>query len=166
MKKALFDTELAAVEAFGRAAMPLTERDGCERCAAIVRRKGGYRLGKMRRGFHNNVIFQAVIVAFCSLFWGQTVLAHTHPRCCCHAGEVFSGERDARGKISALGDVCVPSMGRIRRIWLVSPSGFLSCWDGKNKPLRVGKLTDGQGAPLCIRTPCASRMGGWIAKKA
>ena len=165
MKMSLFDTEMAAVEAFGRAALPATERDGRERCAAIVRKKGGYRLGRILRGFHNNVILQAVFIAFCSLFWGRTALVHTHPRCACHAGEVFSGARDARGKICSPGDVCVPEMGRIRRIWLVSPAGFLSCWDGKTQPLRVGKLTDERGAQLCIHTPCASRMGGWIARK-
>ncbi|MGN1248614.1 MAG: hypothetical protein ACI4XW_00940, partial [Candidatus Spyradocola sp.] len=155
MKNGLYDTELAAVEAFGRAALPGTERDGRERCAAIVRQKGGYRLGRTWRGFHNNVILQAVFIAFCSLFRGQTALVHTHPKCACHAGEAFSGERDARGKIRSLGDVCVPGMGRIRRIWLVSPAGFLSCWDGKNPPLRAGKLTDERGEPLYIRTPCA-----------
>ncbi len=164
MASILYPTELAAVEAFGRAALPETERDGRERCAAILCGRTGYRLGHVWRGFHNNVILQAVCIAVSSVFCGRTALVHTHPRCTCHAGEQFSGERDAHGRVRRLGDACVPGMGRIYRIWLVSPEGKLSCWDGINPPLLAGQLMDEHGAPLRIRTLCGSRLHGWLAQ--
>ena len=165
MKPVLYPTRLAAVQAFGRIALPLTERSGCEHCAAVVRGRHGYRLGRVHRGFHNNVIPWAAWIALCSLFCGETAFVHTHPHCACHAGERFSGRRDERGRVVRMGDVQVPGLGRIRSICLVAPSGALSEWDGRSEPVHLGTLTDEAGTPLCARKPCASRLKGWLPKR-
>ncbi len=138
--KTTYASEKAAALAFAEAALPLTAQDGLERCALITCRKGAYRLSRTYRGLHNNVIAPSVWLATLSLFLGTASLIHTHPHCACHNGEQFSGSRDERGRITCMGDVCVPAMGRIRSIYLAAPSGVVSKWDGRSLVLIVGKV--------------------------
>ena len=128
-----FDTELAAMQSIAPQLMEKTARTGRETCALVVRGKKGWRALRPMSGLHNNVILPAVLMAVVSLFTREAALLHTHPYCNCHNGEEFSGHRDEKGRIASMGDVCVPCMGRIKRIWLASPKGVLSHWDGRGE---------------------------------
>lgn len=154
-----YDTELAAVQAIAPRLMEDTYRTGCETCSLIVRSKKGWRTLRPMRGLHNNVIFPAVLMAIVSLFTREAALLHTHPYCNCHNGEEFSGHRDARGRIASMGDVCVPCMGRIRRIWLASPAGVLSHWDGRGEVRIAASLPVPKD-----RIRFSSRWGGMLPK--
>ena len=155
-----FDTELAAVQSVAPRLMEKTCRTGCETCALIVRGKKGWRVLRPMRGLHNNVIVPAVLMAFASLFAREAALLHTHPYCCCHNGEEFSGHRDEHGHIASMGDVCVPCMGRIRRIWLASPAGVLSHWDGRGEVHIAAVLPVPQD-----RVRFSSKWGGMLPKR-
>ena len=98
MSRTIYSTRAEALTSFGQQALPLTGLDGRERCAALHAVSGGWRVGRIFRGTHNNVILPTLLLALCSLFSGPAELAHTHPCCACHAGEVFSGRRRAGAK--------------------------------------------------------------------
>ena len=108
MSRTIYSTRAEALTAFGQQALPLTGLDGRERCAALHAVSGGWRVGRIFRGTHNNVILPTLLLALCSLFSGPAELAHTHPCCACHAGEVFSGRRRAPGQKAMPGDALVP----------------------------------------------------------
>ena len=104
MSRTIYSTRAEALTAFGQQALPLTGLDGRERCAALRAVPGGWRVGRIFRGTHNNVILPTLLLALCSLFSGPAELAHTHPCCACHAGEVFSGRRRTPGQKAMPGD--------------------------------------------------------------
>lgn len=155
----MHESERTAVLSVAPEMMRSTAQDGFEHCALVYRTRKGFRVTKAMRGLHNNVIPQAVWFAIVSLFTREAALIHTHPHCRCHNGEEFSGHRDARGRIASLGDVCVPCLGRIRRIWLIAPSGLISSWDGRGEIRIVDRI-----APPENRTRFMSRFNGMWPK--
>ena len=154
------EDELTAVQCAAQGLMEKTARTGCEYCALILRGRKGWRALRPIRGLHNNVILPAVLMAVVSLFAREAALLHTHPYCSCHNGEEFSGHRDERGRIASMGDVCVPCMGRIRRIWLASPAGVLSSWDGRGEVRIAARL-----AVPKERIRFSSKWNGLLPKK-
>lgn len=165
MKSVLYPTRLAAVQTFGRIALPLTERSRCEHCAAVVQCKHGYQLGRVHRGFHNNVIPWAAWIALCSLFCGETTFVHTHPHCACHAGERFSGRRDERSQVVCMGNVQVLGLGAHPQHLPHRAQRWLSEWDGRSESVHLGTLTDEASTLLCTRKPCVSRLKSWFPKR-
>ena len=162
MSRTVYPTRAEALTAFGRQALPLTGRDGRERCAALHTVSGGWQVGHIFRGMHNNVILPTLLLALCSLFSGPVELAHTHPFCTCHAGEVFSGRRRALGQKAVLGDALVPGLGGLRAICLIAPSGTMLRMDKSGRIEQLGHLTDSDGRLMRLTRRCSSRFHGQI----
>lgn len=162
MSRTIYSTRAEALTAFGQQALPLTGLDGRERCAALHAVSGGWRVGRIFRGTHNNVILPTLLLALCSLFSGPAELAHTHPCCACHAGEVFSGRRRAPGQKAMPGDALVPGLGRLRAICLVAPSGTMLRMDKSGRVEPLGRLTDSDGRPMRLTRRCSSRFHGQL----
>ena len=162
MSRTIYPTQAEALTAFGRQALPLTGFDGRERCAALYAFRGGWQVGHIFCGMHNNVILPTLLLALCSLFSGPAELAHTHPFCTCHAGEVFSGRRRAPGQKATLGDTLVPGLGRLRAICLIAPSGAMLRMDKRGRIEQLGRLTDSDGRPIRLTRRCSSRFHGQI----
>ena len=154
-----YNTELDAAIAFGKQALPLTDADGLERAAGIVKvavltHKDGqlevasrYRLSKVEVGFHNNVIPSAVSMAVISELFDLSVsVVHSHPNCTCHTGNIFSGRRDSQGNIVEMGDIQVPGMGKINSIFAITPDGDILKYSGIGPAyINTGKDLDNDG---------------------
>ena len=84
MSKTIYSTRAEALTAFGQQALPLTGLDGRERCAALHAVSGGWRVGRIFRGTHNNVILPTLLLALCSLFSGQPDWISAGDRRCIH----------------------------------------------------------------------------------
>ena len=77
MSRTIYSTRAEALTAFGQQALPLTGLDGRERCAALHAVSSGWRVGRIFRGTHNNVILPTLLLALCSLFsWPGGACAH------------------------------------------------------------------------------------------
>ncbi|MDR0841275.1 MAG: hypothetical protein LBN26_07855 [Christensenellaceae bacterium] len=169
MRGVVYASELEAVRAWGAENLPKTGRDGLERAALVLPLRtaegAAYMLTRTRVGLHNNVILPALGLAVHSLRYPAAALVHSHPYCSCHAGELFSGNRDpVTHRVTKLGDAAVPGLGHIRRIYAVTPSGSILLYDGQGEICAPqahlkGYVMDAQGNRLCMTRRGSSRFG-------